>query len=405
MPVQFQYKAISPDGTQKVGEYTAETREQVTEYLEGHNYIPISVSQSRSNASNKLTKFFSKVNYEDLIMFTNNLSTMYRAGIPILRALSIIKIGPTNGLFNQTLPQLHSSVQAGKSLSMAMREHKDIFSEVYINSIAAGEESGKLDEILEELADMLEKELEISRLIKAGLRYPIIVLAVITLAFTIVMTFVVPKFVDFYSSFDAELPLPTQLMIGMSNFITSYWWIILTAIGFLIYGFKILTSKPQGKLFIDRNILKIPLFGMLIIKGNVARFALIFRILFKSGLPIIKSLNVLTESVKNSMIQLEIKKLEELFARGSEQELVNTHFIFFPELAKQMMSIGLESGSLEKMLHEVGLHYSKEVQYTSRHLTSILEPVLTLIISGFVLLMALAIFMPMWNLIKVFGSG
>ena len=404
MATQFEYKAITADGISRTGHYTAETKQHVTDYIEENNLIPVTIKEVKPKAGLKFFNLFKKVDFEDLIMFTNNLSTMYRAGIPLLKALSIIKIGKENGLLNLAIPKLLSSVQAGKSLSQAMREHREVFSEVYINAIEAGEESGKLDDILDELSEMLEKELEITRLIKSGLRYPIIVFIVIALAFTIVMTFVVPKFIDFYAAFDAELPIPTQIMIGMSQFFTNYWWALIFGTGALIYGFKSLISNPKGKLFVDTNILKVPLFGQLIIKGNVARFSLMFRILFKSGLPIIKSLSILTNSVKNSMISQEINKLEQLFARGSEHELINTEFHFFPDLAKQMYSIGLESGSLEKMLHEVGSHYSKEVQYTSRHLTSILEPVLTLIISGFVLLMALAIFLPMWNLIKVFGS-
>lgn len=404
MATQFEYKAITADGISRTGHYTAETKQHVTDYIEGNNLIPVTIKEVKPKTGLKFFNLFKKVDFEDLIMFTNNLSTMYRAGIPLLRALSIIKVGKENGLLNLAIPKLFSSVQAGKSLSQAMSEHRNVFTEVYINAIEAGEESGKLDDILDELSEMLEKELEITRLIKSGLRYPVIVFVVIALAFTIVMTFVVPKFIDFYAAFDAELPLPTQIMIGMSQFFTNYWWALVFGIGALIYGFKILINNPKGKLFVDTNILKFPLFGQLVIKGNVARFSLMFRILFKSGLPIIKSLSILTKSVKNSMISQEINKLEQLFARGSEHELINTEFLFFPDLAKQMYSIGLESGSLEKMLHEVGSHYSKEVQYTSRHLTSILEPVLTLIISGFVLLMALAIFLPMWNLIKVFGS-
>ncbi len=404
MSTQFVYKAIRENGQEHIGDLVAEDKDQVTEYLANHNLIPVSIDEKKESTTFEFLKMFDKLNFEDLIMFTNNLATMYRAGIPLLRSLSIIKIGKPNSLFNLALPKIHADVQAGKSLSDAMKVHDKIFSKVYISSIAAGEESGKLDEILDQLAKMLEKEMEISRLIKSGLRYPFIVLTIIALAFTVVMVYVVPKFTDFYASFDSALPLPTQIMVGMSNFVTNYWWIILAGIGAIIYGYKYTMSKPAGKLAIDTTFLKMPVFGNLIIKGNVARFALMFQILYKSGLPIIKSLDILTNSVTNSMIQKEINKLAELFRKGSEHELLQTKFIFFPELAKQMISIGLESGSLEKMLLEVGEHYSKEVQYTSRHLTAILEPVLTVIISGFVLLMALAIFMPMWNLIKVFNG-
>lgn len=404
MSTLYKYKAVSSDGKEFHGEYSAEHEAQITEFLNGKGLIPVNISAIKEKSGFSLLGFFKSIDYEDLILFTNNLSTMYKAGISLIKALTIIKIGPDNSKFNYAIKKMRGDIQGGKSLSSAMKEHPYIFSKVFVHSIEAGEESGQLDQILDELSDMMEKELEISRQIKSGLRYPIITLSVISLAFIVLMTFVMPKFTDFYDSFNADLPLPTQLMINISDFMLGYWWLILLGLAAVIYGFKATLNNPNGKLFIDRSILKLPVFGMLIIKGNVARFSLMFKILFKSGLPIVKSLEILKYSVKNSMISKEIAKMEDMFRRGTEQNLVNEEFIFYPELARQMMSIGLESGSLEKMLHELGSHYTKEVQYTSRHLSSILEPILTLVISVFVLMMALAIFLPMWNLIKVFNG-
>jgi MSHA biogenesis protein MshG len=337
-------------------------------------------------------------------MFTNNLATMYRSGIPLLRALTIIKIGPEDGHFNRALQQVKYSVQSGKSLSEAMADFDDIFFRVYRNSIAAGEESGRLEDILDELATMMEKELELSRLIKSGLRYPIIVIIVIAIAFVVLMTYVIPQFVDFYSSFDADLPLPTKIFIGTSNFFTRYWALLLGVAVAAGFGFRKVVSNEKGRLLVDRKLLKLPVFGELILKGNVARFAMMFRILFRAGLPIIQSLQILADSVKNTMVSREINKLEDMFRRGSDANLLEEEFEFLPDLAKQMISIGLETGALERMLGELGTFYGKEVQYTSRHLTAILEPILTLVVSVFVLIMALAIFLPMWNLIKVFNG-
>lgn len=404
MPTLFDYKALTPEGEYKNGQMTAESKANVTEYLADQQLIPISVNANKSKLSLSMLGFFKKLDYEALILFTNNLSTTYRAGIPILRALSIIKIGQDGGHFNQVIEKIRYDVQSGKSLSQAMHEHRDFFSQVYVNSIAAGEESGKLDEILDELSSVLEKELEISRQVKSGLRYPMIVIGVIAAAFVVLMAYVMPKFIDFYGSFDAELPLPSRILISTSNIITGYWPIILVALGLFSFGIRLFSKSNTGRLFIDRTILKLPVFGKLIIKGNIARFSLMFRILFKSGLPIIKSLEILSESMKNSTISLEIKKMEQLFRQGAEADLVKTDFVFMPNLAKQMMAIGLETGSLDEILLEVGNHYTKEVQYTARQLTSIIEPILTLIVAVFVLIMALAIFLPMWNLIKVFNG-
>ena len=405
MPTQYKYKAIDNNGSSIKGLMTADDSSQVAEYLSEHELIPINIQSIKERPSFSLKKLFKKNNYEDLIVFTSNLATMYRAGIPLLRALSIIKIGPDNSSFNKAIREIRLNIQEGKSLSQAMADYQDIFPRVYINSIAAGEESGKLEDILDELITMLEKEMEITRLIKSGLRYPIIVLGVIGLAVIVLMSYVIPKFIDFYASFNAQLPLPTRIIIKTSTFFTNYWWVLIILVVVIGFAIKKILSTEKGKLFFDRLFLKLPIFGNLIIKGNIARFSLMFKILFKSGLPIIKSLEILRYSVKNSVISLEIEKLEELFRKGSESDITQEHFEFFPDLSRQMMSIGLESGSLEKMLQEVGNHYSKEVHYISKHLTAILEPILTIIIGVFVLILALAIFLPMWNLIKVFNAG
>ncbi len=249
---------------------------------------------------------------------------------------------------------------------------------------------------------MLEEEMELTRQLKAGIRYPLMVVGAIGIAFIVLMGFVIPNFVSFYNSFGAELPLPTRIMLLTSKIITGYWYVLLAFVAIAIAVFKKLVSTPEGKLWVDEKILKIPIMGDLIIKGNVARFCLMFRILFKAGLPIVKTLDILTDSVKNSQIAKEVNHLGDFMKEGRDMGQMYKEFDYFPEISLQMIAIGMEAGSLEKMLKEVGNHFTKEVQYTSRQLTSILEPILTLVLGGFVLLMSLAILLPMWNLIKVF---
>jgi len=340
--------------------------------------------------------------YEQLIMFTNSLSTMQKAGVPLLRSLSIIRVGKADGPFNRVIDQLRTDVQTGKQLSEAMEVHPKLFSRVYVASIAAGEESGHLEDTLDELSSMLERELELNRQIKQATRYPMIVVSVIALAFLVMMTYVVPRFVDFYATFDAELPLPTRILIYCSNFITDYW---VFAVGLAIaaaVGFRYMLSTEGGRLWFDRLLLKTPIIGVVVLKGNVARFALMFRILFRAGIPLVKTLEVLGATVKNSQISQEIKKLEELFRKGRDVNAVKGRFEFFPDLMLHMMAIGMESGSLDRMMTQLGTHFSRETMYRSRQLTSVLEPVLTLVLGVFILILALAIFLPMWSLIKVF---
>ncbi len=405
MPTQFKYDAIESDGVKHSGTMTAESSEQVLEYLDEKKLIPINIKQVSENNSFTFLGSSKKGHYEQLITFTSNLVTLYKAGIPLLRALSLIKVGSKGNYFNKVIESIRNQVEAGQMLSTAMAQYKNIFSQVYISCIAAGEESGQMDKILEQLNVVLEEEMELTRAIKSGIRYPIIVVSTIAIAFLVMITFVMPRFISFFESFNAELPLPTRMMIAVSNLFTNFWPLILITLGGIIFTFIKINANPTGKLWLDTMYLKVPILGNLIIKGNVARFSMMFQILFQSGLPIVKSLDLLVLSVKNSAIALEIDNMAELLRSGRDTEINKSQFEFFPELSLQMITIGLESGSLPTMLRRISEHYSKEVHYITRQLTAILEPILTLGLGIFILIMALAIFMPMWSLVKVFNSG
>ncbi|MDX9858255.1 MAG: type II secretion system F family protein [candidate division Zixibacteria bacterium] len=399
---QYKYEAYNRAGEVRTGKLTARDESQVEQHLAEQDLMPISISTVNRRSFQPSLGFLGASAYEQLIMFTNSLATMQRSGVPLLRALSIIRIGKENGHFNRVIDSLRLGVESGRPLSQSMEEHPEVFSRVYVASVAAGEESGRLEHTLDELSAMLEKEMELSRQIKQATRYPLIVLTVIGLAFIVMMTFVVPRFVEFYSAFDAQLPGPTRALIAFSELITSYW---AYGLGLLIAAalvFRRWLATDSGRARFDSFMLHIPIIGNLIVKGNVARFALMFRILFQAGIPLVKTLEILASTVKNTQIGEEIQRLSELFRKGRDINSVKGLFRWFPELSLHMMDIGMESGSLDRMMQQVGAHYSQETMYRSRQLTSILEPLLTLVLGAFVLVMALAIFLPMWSLIKVF---
>jgi len=402
MPTQYKYKAVGSDGASRTGSMLAGNSATVEEFLREQKLLPIVIQPVDPKRPFSLFGFLKGGDYDKLIMFTSALATMYRAGIPILQALSTIRIGSRDSRFNHAIDQLKVDLQTGKPLSEAMDRFPDIFSQVYVNCVAAGEESGKLDATLNQLSAMLEREAELTRQLKAGLRYPLMVVAAIVGALVVLMNFVVPRFTAFYSAFNAELPLPTRIIIGTSNLATTYWPVILAAVVMLALGLRSLLRRKQGRLWFDRQLLRLPVLGDLIVKGNVARFCLMFRLLISSGLTIIHSIGILTGTIKNTVIAGEIDYLGDSFRRGREIDVSSGQFRFFPEQALYMLAVGLESGNLETMLQEVGEHYAKQVVYSSRQLTSILEPILTLVMGAFVLVLALAVFLPMWNLIKVF---
>lgn len=402
MPAQFKYQAVADDGSTHEGVIAAASVQHVEDYLSQQRLLPITISEVPERRPFSLFGMLQGNTYEDLITFTNQLATLYRAGIPLLRALTLMKIGKVGGRFNFVIHQLRVGIESGRQLSEVMGDYPDLFSKVYIAGVAAGEESGKLDNTLDELAIMLEREMEIARQLKAATRYPLIVIGVLFLAATVMMVYVIPKFIEFYSSFSAQLPLPTRILIGASSLLTHYWPYVIAFFAAAAVGFRKLLSHPAGRIWFDRRLVSIPIFGDLIIKSNVARFTLMFRILFRSGLPIIKSIDLLIAAIKNSAIAAELVILQDLFRKGQDIGTSLDRFKYFPEMALQLIAIGVESGSLDRTLEEVGNHYSKEVMYRSRQMTAIIEPILTVVLGVFVLVLALAMFLPMWNLIKVF---
>ncbi|MBU0983168.1 MAG: type II secretion system F family protein [candidate division Zixibacteria bacterium] len=402
MPVQYKYRAIAADGSVRSGTITAQGEAAVESILERQELVPVDISLIAQKAPTGIFGFLKSVDYEQLIVFTNSLSSLYKAGIPLLRALKIIRVGRPGSRFNYVIDEIHNAVESGKLLSEAMRVYPDVFSSVFVNCVAAGEESGQLDQTLDELSDMLERDMELNRQIKSGTRYPIMVICAIVAAFFVLMNFVIPKFVSFYAAFGSDLPLPTKIIMGISNFVTAYWWLLLAGLAAAILSIRTVYRSPGGRLWIDRMLLKLPVFGGLMIKGNVARVSLLFRILISSGLPLVKSLEILAGTVKNTVIGRELRMMADMFRRGKEIDVLDGKFEFFPDQALQMLAIGLESGNMDVMLGQIGEYYTKQVFYTSRQLTSIIEPILTLVLGGFILILALAIFLPMWNLIKVF---
>lgn len=402
MPKTFSYTARTPDGRKQSGLIQAEDPKRVAAILSEQQLIPTNIKIHKTLEKPGLFGLIRSRMYEDLIIFTRNLSTLHSAGIPLLRALSVIKIGDKNSFFNKAIGRMKDRVHSGGTLSEAMADFPKIFPKIYVASIEAGEYSGKLDQILDSLGVMLEKDLELNRQIKSAIRYPVTVVGAIAIAFVVLITFVIPRFVQFFSKMGADLPLPTKMLIWLNQFIVNYWAIIVAGIIISIFILKKIHSTPSGKRFFDIKLLSLPIFGDLIIKGSIARFSYIFRILLKSGIPIVKALEMLSGVIRNSQLTSEIKIMADAFREGREPGTLIDKLDFFPEMALQMIRVGLESGSLENMLEEVANHYSKEVDYKSRHLTTLLEPILTVALGVFVLIVALAIFLPMWSLIEVF---
>jgi len=397
------YSARDSRGISVRGEIESESRENALETISGRDLIPTRIEQKAEKTTlSSLMGNFGSANREKLIIFTKQLMTLHRAGIPLLRALGCIERGAEEIGMKEEIEGIRSELESGSSLSRAMDNYPKKFPSIYVASIAAGETSGTLDEVLGQLAALIEKEMILARQLKSAMRYPIMVIIVISLAMVALMTFVIPRFTGLYSKFGAELPLPTKIIMGVSAFFSSYWYVLIAVVVATAFGLKKFLSKPKNRLRWDSMMLKIPVLGDLIIKANVARFAAMLKILFKSGIPMVACLNIIRETTSNRAIARDIGELSKSFEKGQEIGPDPERYRYLPSMSLEMFQVGLESGSVDNIMAELTSHYEMELDYKSRHLTALLEPILTFVIGGMVLVLALSIFLPMWNLIKVF---
>jgi len=400
MSTSFTYTARSADGQKHTGEIVADNERRALDALSERPFTvtDIRVAQATFNWRNLFSR---GVPREELIIFARHLATFQRSGMPLIRSLALIRVGKPQSRVQAALEDVRQRVYEGLTLSDAMARHPEVFGETLIATVRAGETSGQLPTVLEETAMALEKEMALRRQVSSALRYPVMVVIAITLAMVALMLFAVPRFVTFYSKFGSELPAPTRALIAVSEFMTGNWlWLLMAFIG-SVFGARWAYRTPRGRRMWDTTILRAPIFGVLIIKESVARFALLFMIMIRAGIPMVRALTTLTVSVNNVAIRDDIIALRDSLELGRDIDFTGSQLKQFPEMSLHMIKAGLESGSLEMTLGEIANHYSREVEYTSRNLAALIEPILTVAIGALVLILALAIFLPMWNLISV----
>lgn len=398
----FQYRARDKSGSLVVGTLDGADTAEVETALEKMGLIPIRVaSKAGSGAFTRLNNYFKKVTPVELILFSRQLSTLFGAGVPLTKALGTLEEQLKGPKFPPVIKKIREDVEGGSTFSDAIRKHPEVFPELYSNMVEAGEAGGILDEVLDRLAVMLEKDEENRAKIKSATLYPKIVVAAIILAVLIIMNFVIPKFAKLYKSFDIELPLPTRMLIAASDWFTAYWYVLAALSVGIFLAIKLYLSTTSGRLFRDRFILRVPLFGPLILKSILTRFSRILGSLYKSGLPILQSLDIVSRAVENRLIASVIKDVENEVRAGKGLAEPMTATRRFPPMVVQMVTVGEETGKLDEMLEKVAEYYDKEVDSTIRNLTTTLEPVLLAFIFVLVLFLALAIFLPMWDIIKV----
>ena len=400
----FKYKARSEAGKSVTGTLEAPTREAVVAHLEEMGYTPISVREETSGpkkGGSNLFARFEKVKGKDLVMMTRQLHSLIRSGIPILTSLNILEKQCDSDLLRRTLSEVQEKITGGASFSDALRQFPKIFGDLYVNTVLAGETGGALPEVLDRLASLLEAEQATRKAVKSAVRYPIIALVVMVAAFFILNIMVVPKFAMIYGRVGIELPLPTQIMMASSFVINNYWYYVFGGIVAFFVVFIRFKKTKFGHYQVDKLKLKLPIFGPLFTKLAMFRFTKMLATLERSGVPILKIIEIISMTVGNDVIGEELMGLRDEVRDGKGLSNSIMKRPLFPPMVSNMLSVGEETGRLDEMAESIAYYYDEEIKYTVDTLTDLIEPILTIFIAGGVLLFALAIFLPMWDMIKV----
>lgn len=397
----FRYRARDRQGALVTGTIEAGDRAELEENLDRMGLIPVKVSASSDFRLPTLGPLMNRVTHEDLILFSRQLATLFSAGVPLTRGLGALENQATNPKFKDVVRSVREDVEGGSTFAAALGRHPKVFSELYSNMVEAGEAGGILDSVLARLALMLEKDAENRAKVKSATLYPKIVVGAIAVALIIIINFVIPRFAELYRSFRIDLPLPTRMLIAISDAFTAYWYVAVAAAvaGFL--ALRAFLSTDRGKDLRDRLVLRVPIFGPIILKSILARFSRVLGSLYRSGLPILQSLDIVSRSVENRTLAREVKRMEEDVREGRPLSATMSEGAQFPPMVVQMVTVGEETGGLDDMLEKVAEYYEQEVDSSIRNLTATLEPVLLGFIFFIVLFLALAIFLPMWDIVKV----
>ncbi|TMG74992.1 MAG: type II secretion system F family protein [Betaproteobacteria bacterium] len=338
------------------------------------------------------------VTLEDMLLFSRQMYTLLKSGVPILRSLAALQESATRSGFAKMLQDLRESLDSGRDLSTAMRRHPKVFDPFYLSMVRVGELTGALEEIFLRLFNHLDFEREIKNQVRQALRYPIFVIVVMAVAVVIVNIFVIPAFARIFAGFKAELPLMTRVLLGFSDFMVQYWPALLGVTAGAYVLFRIWVGTPAGRYSWDRMRLRVPVAGKIVLKATLARFARSLSIALKSGVPIVQALSVVEQVVDNTYVGQRIDQIRGGVERGESLLRTSVTTGVFTPVVLQMISVGEETGQLDDLLREVAEMYQREVEYELKTLSTQIEPILIVLLGVLVLMLALGVFLPMWDL-------
>jgi len=402
----FAYTARNGRGELLQGVLEGADSAAIADQLFGSGATPVEITPSKGNAAGvkapgqgwleRLTE--PKVTSMDVQLFSRQIYTLLKSGVPIMRGLAGLQESATNKAFARVIKDLRESLDAGRELSSAMMRHPAVFTPFYLAMVKVGEMTGRLEEIFLRLFDHLEFDRDMRERVKTALRYPTFVVIAMVIAMVIVNIFVIPKFATVFKSFGAELPLMTRMLLATSEFTVAWWHVLLGGSVAAVLGFRAWTRSPKGQMAWDRYKLRLPVAGKIILKGTMARFARSFSLSMRSGVPIVHALNVVSQTADNAYLSSRIEQMRDGVERGESILRTSTAAGVFTPIVLQMIAVGEETGSIDDLMDEIAQMYEREVDYELKTLSSQIEPILITFLGVMVLILALGIFLPIWDL-------
>ncbi|MFJ1466649.1 type II secretion system F family protein [Massilia orientalis] len=407
----FAYKGRNARGELMQGVLEGADSSAIADQLFGTGVTPLDITPTTRKATTpgnaagandslweRLTR--KKVTSIDVQLFSRQIYTLLKSGVPIMRGLAGLQESATNKSFARVIQDLRESLDAGRELSTAMRRHTECFTPFYLSMVRVGEMTGRLEEVFLRLFDHLEFDRDMRDRVKTAMRYPTFVIVAMIAAMVVVNVFVIPQFEKVFQSFHAELPLMTRILITTSRFTVEYWPVMLGAALAAFFGVRAWTRTVSGRLAWDRWKLRFPIAGKIIHKATMARFARSFALSIRSGVPIVQALSVVAQTADNAYLTMRLDQMRDGVERGESILRTATNAQVFTPIVLQMIAVGEESGSLDDLMDEIAQMYEREVDYELKTLSSQIEPILITFLGAMVLVLALGIFLPIWDLGK-----
>lgn len=397
----FEWKGTSRNGQTQTGVLVADSKDAVINMMRRQQIVVTAVKEKGKEIA--LPKFGGSVPPQSIAIFTRQFSVMIDAGLPLVQCLEILGSQQDHKVFKRTLIQIRQDVESGSNLADAMRKHPKVFNDLYTNMVAAGEAGGILDTILQRLATYIEKAVKLNGQVKSAMIYPVAVISIAAIVVAIILWKVIPVFAALFDSLGAELPLPTRIVIALSNFIADFWWLITIVIVALIYSIKKYHTTYKGKRVLDGILLKMPVLGVLLRKIAVARFCRTLSTLTASGVPILDGLQITARTAGNSIVEDAIMATRKSVEEGKtiSEPLGDTEV--FPSMVVQMIAVGEQTGALDTMLSKIADFYEDEVDMAVAGLMKLLEPILIAFLGVAIGGIVIAMYLPMFSLISQIG--